>query len=141
MPTAGSSISLSQRSVLAPWISRHVVGHGRQSTALLGNVSDGADRRLCARGCNGAGGRLPELVVVGFQLSSGTVQYGSILPHGIQVELAIRPQLCRGMLQCALMLPHGLHDELAVRLVHCRGILQCASILSAWPPGRARGPP
>ncbi len=109
---------------LAPWISRHVVGHDRQSTALLGNVSDGEDRRLCARGCNGAGGRLPELAVVGLQLSSGIVQCGSILPHGLQDELAVRLQLCHGMLQCVSILPHGLQDELAVRLELCHGIVQ-----------------
>ncbi len=43
----------------------------------------------------------------------------SMLPHGLQDELAVRLalclQLCRVMLQCALMLPHGLQDELAVR--------------------------
>jgi hypothetical protein len=50
-------------------------------------------------------------------------QGASILPHGLQDELAVRLEFWHGMYRCVFVLPHGLQDELAVRFELCHGKL------------------
>ena len=44
---------------------------------------------------------MPELAVVGLQLSNGIMQCGSILPRGLQDGLAVRHELCHGAMALA----------------------------------------